>query len=591
MDSNAAARSPPPCMIAPTSSDATSDCHSLHPPFMCTWNRESHLRYNTPPRSGSISSGVNLGQARRPPLERREAVVGVVPERVVPQQRGLVLVDVLRRLRHRGRELRGFALPPRLHRLRQRVVLYLSMVPLDVFRRPLRLLFENHNRALVPARAAVIRRAEHRVHSASVRHLAPLVDALMRSHERRELLAVQKRVRRVATPQHSGAARARFEPPKPRARMRVAPHQVLHPLLVAHVVVRGEDVRPAREFSNVPQPHGGRLTVDHARPREPREDGVKRLEHGVVVLSEALLLEPAVDVYVRLLVVPSVHVHAVWARELQGEDQQAHLACVVAAIDEVAVEDVNRFLARQPLRRKHVQQVVYLPVQVAHDDDFPSRGYRDVDNGRLGREEHGDSLENRERVRHRDALVLAQAAEKVLDRPRRERREGGDLRRVLGASRAQTDVRADVLELDPRRPRERSERLVHGRHDAASSLVDSVLLAVLERVEDRAEFLVVLRDPSLDSTVRSLDEDRGFVCVGERAGGLHGGWNRRGRDAGRVRPCVVRTGTCFSWARLQQANYFPIRNLSRDATRTSGICGEAASYFPPAALFPEPSGL
>ena len=38
-------------------------------------------------------------------------------------------------------------------------------------------------------------------------------------------------------------------------------------------------------------------------------------------------------------------------------------------------------------------------------------------------------------------------------------------------------------------------------------------------------------------------KDRGFVRVGERAGGLHGGWNRRGRDAGRVRPCVVRTGS------------------------------------------------
>ena len=101
-----------------------------------------------------------------------------------------------------------------------------------------------------------------------------------------------------------------------------------------------------------------RLAVDKAGVGQPYERGVKHLKHPVVVLRHALLLEAAVYVDVRLLVVATVDEDELWVLELEGEDEQDDLAGVVAAVHEVAVEDPCQLLARLPEGLEQVKQVV-----------------------------------------------------------------------------------------------------------------------------------------------------------------------------------------------------------------------------------------
>ena len=101
-----------------------------------------------------------------------------------------------------------------------------------------------------------------------------------------------------------------------------------------------------------------RLAVDQARVREPDKGGVEHLEHPVVVLGRALLLEAAVYVYVRLLVVAAVDKDVFGVFELEGEDEEDDLARVVASVHEVAVEDPRHLLARLPEGLEQMQQVV-----------------------------------------------------------------------------------------------------------------------------------------------------------------------------------------------------------------------------------------
>ena len=101
-----------------------------------------------------------------------------------------------------------------------------------------------------------------------------------------------------------------------------------------------------------------RRVVHDGGVRQPHERVVEHLEHAVVVLRDALLLEPAVDVDVRLLVVPAVDVHARGVLQLQREDEQDELAPVVAAVHEVAVEHVHVLRARRAELAEDVKEVV-----------------------------------------------------------------------------------------------------------------------------------------------------------------------------------------------------------------------------------------
>ena len=227
----------------------------------------------------------------------------------------------------------------------------------------------DQHRAQIAGHSAVVGRAEHRVHALAVRHIDARVDALVRPHERAQAVPREKLNGHVLAPQNAGAASALLDASKIRIRVRVGPRQVPDPALLPPVGLLAANVRPTGYAAYVVQSdvfrirgqarvQHERLFVHQAGVRQPDEGLVERLEHPVVVLRNALLLEPAVDVDVRLLVVAAVHEHRVRVRQLQRENQKHDLARVVPAVNQVAVEHVHVFGRRHAQFPKQVQQVV-----------------------------------------------------------------------------------------------------------------------------------------------------------------------------------------------------------------------------------------
>ena len=201
---------------------------------------------------------------------------------------------------------------------------------------PVHALVNLHDRRLVPAPVAVVRRAKHRHHRLIVRPLVTVLHQLVRPGDHLQPVAVVELLGDVLTKRVTRAP-GRDTPAAPV--VRVGPQQVTHRSLVRHLL------RP-RELPNVLQRVQRRtqapvraedLILDDSREGQMVEHVRDVLPHvRVAVLAQALVVEAVHLRDLPALVVTAEKRDAVGPSRLHRDDGANRLHRVVPSIDVVA---------------------------------------------------------------------------------------------------------------------------------------------------------------------------------------------------------------------------------------------------------------
>mmetsp|Transcript_39432 Transcript_39432/g.127611 ORF Transcript_39432/g.127611 Transcript_39432/m.127611 type:complete len:314 (-) Transcript_39432:100-1041(-) len=199
--------------------------------------------------------------------------------------------------------------------------------------------------------------------------LVPLHRQLVRAGDELEVVCVQELVGDVGTKDVAGAARG--DAPALDVVVRVGPHQVAHRAVVRDLLlpVDDADLVEGVDGGGEAAVHAEDLVLDQRRERQVVEDlcavppDVDR-----AVLAQALVVK-AVHLrdLPRLVVAPQQR-DPVRPAGLEQQQQRHRLDRVVAAVDEIAHEDVARLRAGASAVEQ-LQQVVELAVDVAADGD------------------------------------------------------------------------------------------------------------------------------------------------------------------------------------------------------------------------------
>mmetsp|Transcript_11981 Transcript_11981/g.26026 ORF Transcript_11981/g.26026 Transcript_11981/m.26026 type:complete len:231 (-) Transcript_11981:684-1376(-) len=125
------------------------------------------------------------------------------------------------------------------------------------------------------------------------------------------------------------------------------------------------------------------LVVDHVAQRCGPEDLCKEIDHALLVLHLQLAKE-AIEVVCHLgLVVPAVHVYAVWLPNLECKDGKNNLDAPRATIHKVAVEKELVVWRWKPCQAQHVIEVEQLAMEVANHGDLLPHRHRHSSQGLL----------------------------------------------------------------------------------------------------------------------------------------------------------------------------------------------------------------
>ena len=245
--------------------------------------------------------------------------------------------------------------PPRLVR---RGVEYLEILP--------QILVQLEYARDVPAPVAVIGRAPHR-HQRVVEHAAvPLHDELMGPRDEIEIVPLVEHGHHVPPEEVSGTPGGQ---PPPVDLLGVAPHQVAHGTVVRYLLLPIDDAYliegvHARAQSAVHREYpvlddrGEAEVVEYFRAVSPHVDAP--------VLPEALVVEAVHLGDLAALVIPPYEGDPIGISHLERQQQEEGLDGVVAAIDEVAEEEVVGVGTLAP-HLEELDQVVELAVDVAAD--------------------------------------------------------------------------------------------------------------------------------------------------------------------------------------------------------------------------------
>mmetsp|Transcript_3210 Transcript_3210/g.13928 ORF Transcript_3210/g.13928 Transcript_3210/m.13928 type:complete len:312 (+) Transcript_3210:1674-2609(+) len=231
---------------------------------------------------------------------------------------------------------------------------------------PVHPLVNLHDRRLVPAPVAVIRRAEHRHHRLIVRPLVPVLHQLVRSGDQVQAVAVVELLRDVLTERVPRASRG-DAPAAPV--VGVGPQQVAHRAVVRYLLLPVDrpylvDGCDRRGESAV---HAEDAVVDDRRERQVIEDVRAVAPHvDAAVLAKALVVEAVHLRDLPRLVVAADDGDAIGVANLERHHQRDRLDRVITSVYVVAQEEVV-CVRRVSAKLEHLQQVVKLSVDVADD--------------------------------------------------------------------------------------------------------------------------------------------------------------------------------------------------------------------------------
>mmetsp|Transcript_15047 Transcript_15047/g.34504 ORF Transcript_15047/g.34504 Transcript_15047/m.34504 type:complete len:218 (-) Transcript_15047:413-1066(-) len=155
------------------------------------------------------------------------------------------------------------------------------------------------------------------------------------------------------------------------------------------------------------------LVIDECGDGQLLESVVEELVDVVVVLARAFPEEAVQRVDRALLVIAAVKEDALWIELLEREDRERHLDAVVAAIDEVAVEEVRACSRREAVRAEDMHQISELPMDVTDDAYAAPCRHIEPDHIRQRLQERRLALEQLGDERARQPLPPAEAAEHV----------------------------------------------------------------------------------------------------------------------------------------------------------------------------------
>ncbi|GIX63446.1 SET domain-containing protein-lysine N-methyltransferase [Babesia caballi] len=221
----------------------------------------------------------------------------------------------------------------------------------------------------VTTSAARLRRGvkpPHRDEHAVEPPLVPLHDELVRARDGLDLVLVAKLPHDVAAEEESGAARTRA--PAVHG-LGVAPHEVAHGALVRHLLLAVEvpDLVDGGDGRREPAVDAKVPVVDQRADGEVVEDlGAVAPHVDAAILPHALVVEAVHLRDVARLVVPADEGDAIGVPDLEAEQQEEGLDGVVAAVHEVAEEQIVglRYVLAD---REELLEVVELPVNVSAD--------------------------------------------------------------------------------------------------------------------------------------------------------------------------------------------------------------------------------
>mmetsp|Transcript_3207 Transcript_3207/g.13915 ORF Transcript_3207/g.13915 Transcript_3207/m.13915 type:complete len:312 (+) Transcript_3207:1674-2609(+) len=231
---------------------------------------------------------------------------------------------------------------------------------------PVHPLVNLHDRRLVPAPVAVIRRAEHRHHRLIVRPLVPVLHQLVRSGDQVQAVAVVELLRDVLTERVPRASRG-DAPAAPV--VGVGPQQVAHRAFVRHLLRPRELAYVLQRVQTGAQAavRAEDLVLDSRRQGQVVEHVGDVLPHvRVAVLAQALVVEAVHLRDLPRLVVAADDGDAIGVANLERHHQRDRLDRVITSVYVVAQEEVV-CVRRVSAKLEHLQQVVKLSVDVADD--------------------------------------------------------------------------------------------------------------------------------------------------------------------------------------------------------------------------------